>query len=513
MDGRLAVQSPFNNQKEADVILRTSDGANFYVYKNIISLASSFFRDLFEITQPTDTTSSLPTVDLPETRFILDHLLRICYPVREPSFKSMPIQFVEDCLRAARKYEMDYCVGVIERDLSPPMVGPLEPLNSDWSQQELYSLACRFNLESLANAAGHVIHYATIAPTSNGESSEPGLYDFSHTVAGRVYDNCMGDIPAGSLRRLLRTQDASTFHSLKDVIFSRPPVPFQLVEQYAVIPFNSPEAFGPLDLVLQAMDGVRHLVNAKVVSDHSTLLKSGAEGTTSHEKATEQALPIVEVPLQSCILAPVLHLVYHGEGETIPMMGLRQAETVFLAAKEYLNVTVADSFMSRQLRNYVDGNPLRVYLLAARNGLEAVAEVAALVIARRDLSREYDLEMERTEARYYVPLLQFAHEYKAAFIGAISVTPAQKAKLWEYASDTWAKICEYLGRDDEEDYDGLATALQFVGKRFDPKALPVDSGASRRSSRRGAAKGAQEDMGKSRVSRALKSVKLELGPR
>ncbi|KAI5992385.1 hypothetical protein F5J12DRAFT_897285 [Pisolithus orientalis] len=48
---------PFDHEK-ADVILRSSDGADFRVFRLFLSLASPFFETLFDLPQPSEETNT-----------------------------------------------------------------------------------------------------------------------------------------------------------------------------------------------------------------------------------------------------------------------------------------------------------------------------------------------------------------------------------------------------------------------------------------------------------------------
>ncbi|TFY74281.1 hypothetical protein EWM64_g9731 [Hericium alpestre] len=84
--------APFDD-KNADVVLRSCDGINFHVHKNILSIASPFFKDTLNIPQP-------KIIEVAEDAQTLDFLLRCIYPVpvEKPKLKANDIYFV---LRAA----------------------------------------------------------------------------------------------------------------------------------------------------------------------------------------------------------------------------------------------------------------------------------------------------------------------------------------------------------------------------------------------------------------------------
>ncbi|OAX40155.1 hypothetical protein K503DRAFT_768835 [Rhizopogon vinicolor AM-OR11-026] len=126
--------SPFNHPK-ADVILRSSDGIDFRVFKLFLILASPFFEAMFELPQPAvgtsdDTKDGLPVIRMQEDSKTLDIFLRFFYPStlsEDPSFESLTD--VMAVLTAARKYSLD----LLERKVRKALVNPkfllAEPLS------------------------------------------------------------------------------------------------------------------------------------------------------------------------------------------------------------------------------------------------------------------------------------------------------------------------------------------------------------------------------------------------
>jgi hypothetical protein len=69
---------------DADLIIRSSDFADFRVHKPVLSMASPFFKDLLSLPQPPDseTVDGLYVVQLPEGSELLNSLVSMLYPVR-----------------------------------------------------------------------------------------------------------------------------------------------------------------------------------------------------------------------------------------------------------------------------------------------------------------------------------------------------------------------------------------------------------------------------------------------
>ncbi|KAF9494241.1 hypothetical protein BDN71DRAFT_999542 [Pleurotus eryngii] len=138
----LKALEPFDDE-HADVILRSCDGTDFYVYKCILSLASPFFRAMFSLPDSPNTNlreGNKAVVDMHEDSAVLDPLLRFCYPTNPPKISDKKIFY--DVLSAVEKFEMQLGERVIASCINEIRVREF-PL-------ECFSLANRFALRKLA---------------------------------------------------------------------------------------------------------------------------------------------------------------------------------------------------------------------------------------------------------------------------------------------------------------------------------------------------------------------------
>ncbi|KAF8992040.1 hypothetical protein BDQ17DRAFT_1254298, partial [Cyathus striatus] len=164
---------PFNDPKKSDIILRTSDNVNFYVYRVILSVASPFFESMFSLPQSILDDVNHPVIDVSEDSKILDPLLRLCYPVDDPIISDPT--FLGDVLEAALKYETTEAVAVLKSHLRTyTKQNPLQ----------VYSVACRLGLEDIASLAAHE------------------LVDWGKIIVGSSYVHSMSKISAGAFYRL-----------------------------------------------------------------------------------------------------------------------------------------------------------------------------------------------------------------------------------------------------------------------------------------------------------------------
>jgi hypothetical protein len=89
------------------VLVRSSDQANFLVHKSVLAMSSPFFKDLLSLPQPSDGElfDGLPVVALPEDADLLNSLISLLYPIAPVIPDSY--QKVFALLVVCQKYEMD----------------------------------------------------------------------------------------------------------------------------------------------------------------------------------------------------------------------------------------------------------------------------------------------------------------------------------------------------------------------------------------------------------------------
>jgi hypothetical protein len=92
---------------DANIIVRSSDQANFRVHKSVLAMSSPFFNDLLSLPQPPDAeiVDGLPVVALPEDAGLLSSLISLLYPVTPVIPDSY--QKVFALLAVCQKYEME----------------------------------------------------------------------------------------------------------------------------------------------------------------------------------------------------------------------------------------------------------------------------------------------------------------------------------------------------------------------------------------------------------------------
>ncbi|TDL26731.1 hypothetical protein BD410DRAFT_532425 [Rickenella mellea] len=114
------------------------------MWSNILTLASTFFQDMFNLPQPKDQDGT-PVVDVSEDSPVIDALLHIIYPVKCQPLTD--IELIRKVLGAALEY--DVSVGVQE------ICGLLVTRHSSSGEDALrtYAITCQYKLEDEARLA------------------------------------------------------------------------------------------------------------------------------------------------------------------------------------------------------------------------------------------------------------------------------------------------------------------------------------------------------------------------
>jgi len=143
---------PFNKVK-ADVILRSADNVDFRFFKLLLSLASSFFDDMFTLPQApkghdsNERKDGLPVVQVTEEKKTLEMLLLMCYPmsvIDPPDLETL--NEVHLLLDAAIKYNMERVEKRVRGWLVAPRFLDIDPVR-------VFAIACHHRLKAEAELA------------------------------------------------------------------------------------------------------------------------------------------------------------------------------------------------------------------------------------------------------------------------------------------------------------------------------------------------------------------------
>ncbi|KAI0798152.1 hypothetical protein C8Q75DRAFT_802044 [Abortiporus biennis] len=385
------VADPFDNP--ADVILRTIDNHDFHVFKNILSIASPFFRDMFSLTQPAlkeDDAGPSPIIDVPESAATLDHLLRFLYPVVDPRMDKLST--IEDVLQAADKYEMSAAIEDLKRPLRKLRKG--QPL-------QVFAIACRFNLEDIARDAA--IFWRDRKARSKGVAITEYHTSWDSNPAGESYVPEMAHISAGSYLRLVnyvRTGVMTTFcHS------SYPPPPNRSNE-----PIDPCLSSVKHDIIVRSSDDVDFQANRLILTlvskvlDEKILNLLSSQSSSPNASLEDQTLPVLQVDEPATTLNILLRLCYPTNRPSLDCIELDVLTEVFGASVKY-EITPA--------------------VEACKACLSKLARNAAIRMTPMVLENQIIPEFERTNAEVLYALFKFQHEYRRALCNISSETDKQ----------------------------------------------------------------------------------------
>jgi len=138
---------------DADVILRAplqsgpDQLKDFHVHKNILSIASTLFHDMFTLPQPPQPLAddiTIPVIQITEPAEVFEAFLRLIYPIEPPVIGSL--QLVGDLFQLADKYMANGVRARLRQILVSPSFLRDDPI---W----VYTLACRADLDAEAELA------------------------------------------------------------------------------------------------------------------------------------------------------------------------------------------------------------------------------------------------------------------------------------------------------------------------------------------------------------------------
>ncbi|KAJ6568699.1 hypothetical protein B0H19DRAFT_989184 [Mycena capillaripes] len=174
MDPPAAAASPFVprtpfDDTGADTILRASDGVDFHVYRQVLSLSSPFFKDLFSIPQP-ESEPEVPVIPVAESSHLLDRLLRMFYPGTDSLLAVEGVDELAEIIELlVSKYEIQFAIPLLQRHLRAYMeTNPLA----------VYAIACRYRWADLAKATAKLSLKFSL-PTLIRSSRTPHLRQIS----------------------------------------------------------------------------------------------------------------------------------------------------------------------------------------------------------------------------------------------------------------------------------------------------------------------------------------------
>lgn len=403
----------------ADVVLRTSDGVDFYVHKVVLALASPFFAGLFSISQPSSgqTIDDLPVIDVDEDTFTLDCLLRYCYPVQDPTLTDL--NSVDRVLGAVTKYALEEAEALVTQHLQ----GYLEA-----QSLQVFAVSCHHGCEKMARIAAQVWKRTQGQWTYVADR-------FCDTAGALCYATDLARLRASVHYRLVKYVVTDELPANFSAPLFNPPInaPVDL-QSY---PFDQPTA----DIVLQSIDGILFPVNRAIVEIQilsnpiyplQTMLFPGRTGILPDK--TDDGRPLFSTRETGAVLSRLLCLCYpprFGDPAcqiTDANCCSRQMASTIAAALQYGMHAIVDTYKNH-LRRAIPRDAFAVYSISLMFGWHSDARDAAIFMAKHVmLPRIKSVWMDVINTKQFYTLLQFWHQCQDAIFATVrSSVPGTEA--------------------------------------------------------------------------------------
>lgn len=412
---------PFNDISGADAIIRTCDEVSFYVHKLILSLSSSFFRDMFTVvhsrvdaTGNNISTSPSNALAVSEDSRTMDCLLRMVYPGHRPTMEQPSLAC--NVWKAARKYHVR-----VAEDIA------LERLHMLMPDHELgmFAIACDMQNEEEARRAAN----AWLKTRSGGSS---GILYTTLAEADFAYVPEMNHLSAGNylrlLHHLLQPRRGSRFCRKDEFVASQCEAEVNIELLRATHVINTDEAHdafghGEWDTILRSSDGVEFRVHQLV------LRLSKTEGLIQEDKRSKNSgrIPTYSVGIESSMLRVLLYICY-----PLNTIQFESVSTIvaFLRLALAYNLAGVIEELKRQLLKMVDQHSVRLYFVGVQLGWDDLTSTAARYtvgiknilecIRGIDLLRGLAIpELENVSASALYRLLKYHRRAQEAVIGEV----------------------------------------------------------------------------------------------
>jgi hypothetical protein len=416
----LQVASPFN-RPDANVVFRASDGVEFRLHKQTLIMSSAVLEKMIEDLADAETTSStIQTLDVPESSDVLDSLFRYCYPVVEPKPKTL--EEVRDVLDAATKYDILAAREPLEEHLAAYV---------STMPVRVYAIARKNDLNSIAHQAAQVVIEGSFLASD---------YPELRSMPADVYWNlitCFRN--SKSPPRVIRTKKLWKPHITKKqstgcVLMwkSISGAPSELPEtSWATLPFDG---FGN-DVVIRSSDAVQFRLHKWILSFASPFFRQMF--SLPQADTDSQELPAIPVSESGEVLEYLLALIYPAVHEPDPPSLGVIYETLAAATKYEMERPIA--IMKNVLNNLVTKAPVSVFLIACHHALDTIAADAARCAMQKPLldhaSDGLEVVEESIDPRIDVKadVVYRLIQYRSMYLHAVD------AMDWKVVSSTDAK--------------------------------------------------------------------------
>lgn len=212
----------FSGNTKSDIILRSSDGIDFYVLSVFLSHASPVFEDMLNIPAPTNAKDGdeikdgLRVVLMSECSRILERMLLLCYPknvVDSAAGPKLGVDNVEDAaalLGTLAKYEMAASWDCIRKLLFESPLVRAEPMRA-------FGAACRVRCTEMARLAARSLSPAVVHVPNHEHDPNYQCFSFLDLVRAQEYHaKCAAAADAVMLALRAQFEHEVLFHPSSD---------------------------------------------------------------------------------------------------------------------------------------------------------------------------------------------------------------------------------------------------------------------------------------------------------
>jgi hypothetical protein len=403
---------PFDDA-DADLIIRSSNGDNFRVYRIIISIASPDLKRRIAALPPA--ANGPPVLDLAVSTPVLDNLLRLCYPVLNPTF--FTAEHLEPVLKASIQYGIEAAVGVLKERLRTNSLS--------WDPLKVYACACRLALIDEARQAAQWLQHRPPADLDSPLLDDIPALDYIRLITANRRKDTSGTSWPYQLSQANRQETARS-----DVAcFSQPEKAPSLFD-------NISEA----DIILRSCDAVDFYACRSILSlatpffrDMFTLPQS--IGGSTNRSADLATVPVTE---DSVVLNDLLRLCYPPQlGDDLLFEDLDRLRSVLSAAMKYDMQGVAKVLCSKLIARASE-DPGGVYAVAQSLNIDDVSKAAAKLTLRMDLTGvETSPHWKHVMACDFRRLQHYHINCGASVAGAFKVTGSQVPSWFTKGVQQW----------------------------------------------------------------------------
>ncbi|KAI1790301.1 hypothetical protein LXA43DRAFT_1017381 [Ganoderma leucocontextum] len=441
----------------ADIMFRSSDNVIYKLHKLVLSLASDFFSDMFELPQPTlpsdlnlptkptdgQEVDGLPVIPISEPSSVLTPLLLLCYPFdSDPDLAS--IAQVRTVLEAAVKYDLRKAVKTTRHRLRELV--PFAPLL-------VYAIACKLGFEDDARDAAKEVHRRKFQDQYVKELEEIPFGAYHRllyycaigggSAPGRHFSFCHAATTAGTgatPKYQIKKKTQRGLGVAPTPSSTSAPSPSAAGSPTATTPpvnglsdssdYRSPETASADNhgIVFVASDGLRLRSAGTAILSASPALRVLA---TEHSSSTEG----IHVP-EPAVTMNILIRIY-DPFEHVEITNLLDVHDALGAAVKY-QMQKAIGFLRASLKSQQTtipvtayGKHLLLYAIACRFGMHDLALTAARATLRTNLTHTLvpDVDGVDISAGYLYRLLDYHRRCRAA-IAPIFVTRSWLQDIW-----------------------------------------------------------------------------------